>query len=82
MGIIKQKIHNSQDTRTQVHFLTIAPCSWCIAKVQEYFNVKYILCELTKIVAKCISIVVSGPVSRPWTWLGNTGRRHTRRVWP
>ena len=56
MGMIKQKISDSEDIRKRVHFLTIAPCSWSIAKVQEYFQLKYILCELTKIVAKYISM--------------------------
>ena len=40
MAMIKTKIQETDDARTKIHLLTLAPNSWPISKLQEYFQVR------------------------------------------
>ena len=39
MTMIKAKIQETDDPRTRIHSLTLAPISWPTNKVQDYFQV-------------------------------------------
>ena len=40
MAMIKTKIQETDDARTKIHLLTLAPNRWPISKLQEYFQVR------------------------------------------
>ena len=40
MTMIKTKIQETDDPRTKIHLLTLAPNSWPITRLQEYFQVR------------------------------------------
>ena len=40
MAMIKTKIQETDDARTKIHLLTLAPNSWPISKLKEYFQVR------------------------------------------
>ena len=40
MFMVKQKIHDSTDISMRLELLTLAPTSWFIGKIQEFFQAR------------------------------------------